>query len=116
MPHWFIITVHDLYCFASLTGTSLLGMIVLFDFILHCLILTGPGLYCFSILIGPSVLGLFALFHFMLHWFFLAGFVLFYFPHWLVILLHYFTSFFSGSSLLSMAYIVSLHVSLVFPF
>jgi hypothetical protein len=27
LPHWFIINGHGLYCFISLTGSSLLGMV-----------------------------------------------------------------------------------------
>ena len=73
-PHWFINTGHDFYCFTSLTGSSLLGMVYMvsihaslvhhhcfasFDYALHGFFLTGDGLYCFSsCFIGSSLLSM----------------------------------------------------------
>jgi hypothetical protein len=49
MFHWFIITWQGLYCLTScFTGSSLLGMVFLFEYTPLWFFLTGHGLYCFT--------------------------------------------------------------------
>jgi hypothetical protein len=119
-PHWFITAGHGLYCFTfCFTGPSLLGMDCIVS--LHTLLVLPFWAW-------------FVLFHFMIHWFFLNGhdfiislydslvllywawFVLLHFMlQWFLINVHCVYCFISltGSSLLGMACIVSLHASLV---
>jgi hypothetical protein len=119
MLHWFIITWHGLYCFTScFTGSSSLGMVYivsldaslvhsycpLFVFVRipHWFIITGHGLNCSISFADSSVLSMICIYHFKLRWF--------------IIIEHgsyCFTTRFTGSSLLGMVCIVSLHASLV---
>ena len=116
MFHWFIITWHGLYCLTScFTGSSLLGMVSLFEYTPLWFFLTGHDLYCFTScfrgsffsrhdlycftsLIGTSLLGMvcFVSLHASLvhhHW---AWFVLLdYELHWIFLTwygLYFFTS------------------------
>jgi hypothetical protein len=62
-PHWFIITWHDFYCFTSLIGSSLLGMVCFLSFMLHWFIITGHGLYGLTTsFTGSSLLGMVCIF------------------------------------------------------
>ena len=109
----------------------------LFHFMLHRFIPTGHCLYLFTSLTGSSLLGMACIIHLTLHWFFFllsmvyivslpslvhnywARFVLCHFPHWFIITGHCLCSSKSrltGSSLLDMVYIVSLHALLVPPY
>jgi hypothetical protein len=142
MFHWFIINGHCLHCIvcsvsfhASLVH-SYCTSFVLFHFP-HWFITAGHGLYCFTFCFtGPSLLGMncivsfhassvhhhwvrLALFGFMLHRFIICGicFLLFHCMfHWFFIFRHglyYFTSIFTGASLLRIVCIVSSNASLV---
>jgi hypothetical protein len=120
MFHWFIITWHGLYCLTScFTGSSLLGVVSLFEYTPLWFFLTGHDLHCFtSCFRGSFFFGMictvslpslvhhywawFVLFHFMLHWFIITG-------HGLYCL----TTSFTGSSLLGMVCIFSLQSSLI---
>ena len=136
MFHWFIITWHGLYCLTlCFTGSSLLGMVSLFDYTSLWLFLTGHrlycfnssftgsffsghGIYCFTSLTGSSLLGMistvslpslvhhywewFVFFHFMFHWIIITG-------HGLYGL----TTSFTGSSILGMVCIFSMHAELI---
>jgi hypothetical protein len=65
----------------------------------HWWIITGQGLYCSTSLTGSSLLNMICIYHFKLH----LGF-------------YSFNARFTGSSLLGMVYIVSLHTLLVLPY
>jgi hypothetical protein len=80
---------HDLYCFTSLIGTSLLGMVCFVS--LHASLVHHHWAW-------------FVLLDYELHWFFLTWYGL-----------YFFTSKFIDSSLLSMVWVVSRHVSPVHP-
>ena len=119
MLNWFFITKHGLDCFTScFTGSSSLGMVYivsldaslvhsycpLFVFVRipHWFIITGHGLNCSISFADSSVLSMICIYHFKLRWF--------------IIIEHgsyCFTTRFTGSSLLGMVCIVSLHASLV---
>jgi hypothetical protein len=127
------IRCYCLYCFASLascfTCSSLLGMICIVSLHVHMFIITGNDLYCFtSCFTGSFLLGIvciishpslvhsywawLALVHFLLHMLFLH---LFYFmlPRFIISRHGFYllTSCLTGSSLLGMACIASLHAS-----
>jgi hypothetical protein len=128
-PHWFIITCHDLYCFTSLIGTSLLGivsfdssllsMICIYHFKLRWFIITEHCSYCVTTrFTGSSLLGMVCIvsLHASLVHSYWALFVFCHFPHLFIIPghgLYCLTTPFMGSSLLGMVSIVSLHASLV---
>ena len=109
----------------------------LFHVTLHLFIPTGHCLYLFTSLTGSSLLGMACIIHLTLHWFFFllsmayivslpaqvhnywTWFVLCHFPHWFIITGHCLcssNSHLTGSSLLDMVYIVSLHALLVPPY
>jgi hypothetical protein len=87
LQRFFFLSRHDLYCFTSLIGTSLLGMVCFVS--LHASLVHHHWAW-------------FVLFHFMLHWFIITG-------HGLYCL----TTSFTGSSLLGMVCIFSLQTSLI---
>jgi hypothetical protein len=99
MLHWFFITGHGLCWFtSSFTCSSSMGMICtasLPSLVDHY----WQGLYCSTSLTGSSLLNMICIYHFKLH----LGF-------------YSFNSRFTGSSLLGMVYIVSLHTLLVPPY
>jgi hypothetical protein len=73
MLQWFILTGQCLYFFASLTGSSLLGMVVLFHFP-HWLIIIKHDIYLpFQDSLVHHHWAWFVLFDYTLHWFFLTG-------------------------------------------
>jgi len=134
MLHWFIIAGHGLHCFNwCFTGSSLMGIVCIISLHASRCILTVHEFYYFtSCMTGSSLLGILCFcFHFMLHWFILtrhclhcslpwvvlhrwASFAFYHFMlHWFILTghcLYCFTSI-SGTSLLGMVCIVSLHSS-----
>ena len=125
MYHWFFLTWHGWYCFASFfRGLSLLVGITSVDKLLF-FFLTRHALYCFtSCFTGslhsslPGMVCIVSL-HASLVRCYLAWRVLFHFPHWFIIIVHDLYSFiscFTVFSLLGIVCIVSLHNSSVLPY
>jgi hypothetical protein len=92
---WFIIAGHGFYCFTSITGSSLLGMVCIVSLHASWFSLTVHGFYYFtSCITDSSLLGMvgiaslhyslvyhcwawLVLFHLMRYWFFIAKHVLY---------------------------------------
>ena len=120
--HWFFLTGHGLHCFTScFTVSFLLGIVCIFSLptLVHLywawlVLFTLRFTASFFLLSMASIFSLPAQVH--NYW---AWFVLCHFPHWFIITGHCLcssNSHLTGSSLLDMVYIVSLHALLVPPY
>jgi hypothetical protein len=91
-------------CIASFDASLVNSYWALFVFVLipHSFIITGHGLYCSISFADSSLLSMICIYHFKLRWFIIT-------EHGS----YCFTTRFTGSSLLGMVCIVSLHASLI---